>query len=204
MNRHRLAVRIVILLVLTFVAALTEVSQISAGRTAEQLAIAQFWAFRAGTVTTQGYWDQQAAELITAVGLGEEEASHLLALLDAAAVDAAIGCWDAKYTYWFLRPSHATAAFGLPAITLPIGLPSHPSYPSGHSCVSGASSEILGQLFPADAERLASLAVEAGRSRVYAGIHYQFDADVGLALGRQVGRFAVEYDRTHGVLAALR
>jgi len=35
-------------------------------------------------------------------------------------VDAAIGCWDAKYTSWLLRPSHAAAAFGLPATTLPI------------------------------------------------------------------------------------
>ena len=188
-----------------FVAALTEVSAISAGpRTAEQLALAQFWALRVGTVTTQGYWGERAAELIRAAGLGETGASHVLALLDAAAMDAAIGCWDAKYTYWLLRPSHATAAFGLPPISLPIGLPTHPSYPSGHSCVSGASSEVLGQLFPADAERLGRLAVEMGRSRVYAGIHYQFDADVGLALGRDIGRFAVEYDRARGVLAALR
>jgi len=188
-----------------FVTALTEVSGISAGpRTPEQLAIAQFWALRAGTVTSEGFWEQQAAELIARAGLGETEASHVLALLGAAAADAAIGCWDAKYTYWLPRPSHAAPAFGLAPISLPIGLPSHPSYPSGHSCVSGSSSEILGQLFPADAARLAAQAVEAGRSRVYAGIHYQFDADAGLALGRQVGRFAMTYDRTNGVLAALR
>jgi membrane-associated phospholipid phosphatase len=184
--------------------ALKEVSDISVARTPGQLAIAQFWALRSGTVTTQGYWQQRAAELIAAAGLGEREATRILALVDAAALDAGIACWDAKYTYWFLRPSHATKGANLPDITLPIGLPSHPSYPSGHSCVSGASSEILSELFPSHEAALRTAAVEAGRSRVFAGIHYQFDADAGLALGRTVGRHAMEVERTRGLLAVLR
>ena len=61
---------------------------------------------------------------------------------------------------------------------------------------------MLALLFPAEAQRLAALAVEAGRSRVNAGIHYQFDADVGLALRRTIGEFAAEYDRANGVLLA--
>jgi membrane-associated phospholipid phosphatase len=72
-----------------------------------------------------------------------------------------------------------------------LALPSHPSYPSGHSCISGASAAILAAFFPAAAEQLRAEAVEAGRSRVYAGIHYQFDCDVGRALGETVAGFAM-------------
>ena len=39
-------------------------------------------------------------------------------------------------------------------------------------------------------------------SRLYGGIHYRFDNDIGLALGRAVVRHAVEAER-RGVLHAL-
>lgn len=73
-----------------------------------------------------------------------------------------------------------------PMITLPIGLPAHPSYPSAHSCVSGAMTGVLAAEFPSEATRLAELAVEASLSRLYGGIHYRFHMDAGLALGRAV------------------
>jgi hypothetical protein len=38
-------------------------------------------------------------------------------------------------------------------------------------------------------------------SRLYGGIHYRFDDDEGLALGRAVGRFAVERERRGGLNA---
>jgi hypothetical protein len=40
-------------------------------------------------------------------------------------------------------------------------------------------------------------------SRLYGGIHYRFDNDVGLALGRVVGRHAVEAEQ-RGRLSAWR
>jgi hypothetical protein len=51
-----------------------------------------------------------------------------------AAMDATIACYDAKFTYWLIRPYKAD-----PAITTPIGRPNHPAYPSSHACNSGAS-----------------------------------------------------------------
>jgi hypothetical protein len=104
-----------------------------------------------------------------------------------AAMDATIACYDAKFTYWLIRPYKAD-----PAITTPIGRPNHPSYPSSHACNSGASAYVLGALFPADAERLAAMADEAGESRLYAGIHYRFDKDAGLRIGRQVADLALQ------------
>jgi membrane-associated phospholipid phosphatase len=138
--------------------------------------------------------------LIGRYGLGEFAATRALALLHMTAMDALIACFDAKYTYWFIRPTQAD-----PGITLAAGiaLPSHPAYPSAHSCLSGASAEILGALFPSEAAWISELADVAGLSRVYAGIHYQFDVAAGRALAHQVAQYALEVDRERGLLSAL-
>jgi membrane-associated phospholipid phosphatase len=104
-------------------------------------------------------------------------------------MDANIACHDAKYTYWLIRPSQAD-----PAITTPIGLPNHPSYPSNHACVSAATAYVLGALFPDQAARLSAMAAEAAESRLYAGIHYRFDAEAGLRIARQVADLALNSD----------
>jgi membrane-associated phospholipid phosphatase len=185
----------------TYLAALAEVRNISDSRTAEQVNIALFWAKGAGTSTISGFWNVMAAGWIEESGLHEREATRVFALLDAAMMDAAIGCWDAKVTYWFIRPPQADPLIKLiPAI----GLPNHPSYPSAHSCFSGAAAEMLSQFFPAKADSLDAMVTEAGLARIYAGIHYRFDVDVGQQLGRQVARLVGEVDRSRGSTVALR
>src|SRR5256885_1788258 len=131
-----------------------------------------FWAKGAGTSTISGFWNVMATGWIDESGLREREATHVFALLDAAMMDAAIGCFDAKVTYWFIRPPQADPAIKLiPAI----GLPNHPSYPSAHSCFSGAAVETLSAFFPAKTDSLNAMVTEAGLARIYAGIHYRFD-----------------------------
>jgi len=169
-----------------FVAALREVRQISDTRTAEQLAIAAYWADGAGTVTPPGHWNKIGAELIDRHHFDEEQAALTLALLNMALMDAGIACWDAKYTYWLLRPSKAD-----PQISTPLGLPYFPSYVSGHATFSGAASELLGAVFPGDRRALMAMADEAALSRLYGGIHYRFDNERGLALGQKIGALAV-------------
>ena len=70
----------------------------------------------------------------------------------------------------------------------------HPSYPSAHSCVSGAASGVLMAAFPEERDRLEAVAQEASLSRLYAGIHYRFDMVAGLALGRSVAGKATSAD----------
>jgi membrane-associated phospholipid phosphatase len=92
--------------------------------------------------------------------------------------------------------------------------PPFPSYTSGHSTFSGAASTILTELFgdgvsfedtndthpssemrPLAAaqiqrrhfESFKQAAEEAGASRIYGGIHFQFDNTAGLELGKNVG-----------------
>src|SRR3989441_5088601 len=184
-----------------YLAALAEVRNISDTRTAEQVNIAMFWAKGAGTSSISGFWNVMATGWIDESGLREREATHVFALLDAAMMDAAIGCWDAKLTYWFIRPPQADPAIKLiPAI----GLPNHPSYPSAHSCFSGAAAEMLSAFFPAKADSLDGMVDQAGLARIYAGIHYRFDVDVGQQLGRHIARFVSEVDRSRGSAVAER
>jgi membrane-associated phospholipid phosphatase len=72
-----------------------------------------------------------------------------------------------------------------------ITTPPFPSYVSGHSTTSGAAATVLASLFPAQADELAAMAEEAAISRLYGGIHFRSDNEVGLALGRRVGHFAI-------------
>jgi hypothetical protein len=174
-----------------FLAALAEIRQISDTRTAEQIQIATFWAQNPGTPTTSGFWLGEATDGIVEHGLSERDATHLYALLSATMFDAQIGCWDAKLTYWFIRPWQADPAItAIPAV----GRPNHPSYPSGHSCLSSSAAVVLKTFFPEEQPRLDAMVTEAGLSRMYAGIHYRFDIDAGRQLGRSVAAFAIAAD----------
>jgi hypothetical protein len=171
---------------LKFASALEEVRRISESRTEEQKRIADYWADGPGTSTPPGQWNEIASELVLEHGMSDFAATKVLALTNMAMMDAGIVCWRAKYMYWVARPSQMDAA-----ITPSITLPNFPSYPSGHAAFSGAASEVLTYFFPKVEVRLRSMAEEAAMSRVYGGIHYRFDSEEGLALGRTVSRLAL-------------
>jgi membrane-associated phospholipid phosphatase len=168
-----------------YLAALGEVRSISDHRSDEQLRIALFWADGAGSATPPGHWNEIAAGLIQRYHLDDRRAALTFAMLNTAVMDAGIACWDAKYHYWLIRPSQAD-----PKITTPVGLPNFPSYVSGHATFSGAASEVLSSLFPAERRQLRAMAEEAAMSRMYGGIHYRFDNEVGLRIGRAIGALA--------------
>jgi hypothetical protein len=171
-----------------FAAALAEVRAVSDGRTAEQLAIAQYWNTNQSG-RSNAAMNGIARELIVKYRRNQTDAARILFRANASAFDALIGCFEAKYHYWFIRPPQAD-----PGITLPIGLPPHPSYPSAHSCVSGAMTTALALAFPSERDRLQAVALEASLSRLYAGIHYRFDMEAGLALGAAVANKAAAFD----------
>jgi hypothetical protein len=184
--------------------ALAEVRKLS-NRNADQLRIALFWASPSPSLVA-GYWNEEAAKRIVRDHLNERRAAHALALMNMAAMDAIIACHDAKYAYWLIRPYKALEELRIlfpgdkelqagPPISVPLAVkPPHPSYPSNHACFSGAAAYVLSALFPADAAKLTNLADEAAESRLYAGIHYRFDKDVGLRIARQVTALALRHD----------
>ena len=62
-----------------------------------------FW--NAGTASQ--LWSSVALALSEGAGLSLSQNAQLFARLSMASADAAIACWDAKYTYTFWRPSTA-------------------------------------------------------------------------------------------------
>lgn len=164
-----------------FNAALQEVRTLSDGLTPDQLAIAQFWASKG-----PAYLNGVASELIVAHHNSEREAARVLAVANMAGFDVLNACFDAKFAYYLIRPTQAD-----PLIKLPVGLPNHPSYPSGHSCITSAYATVLASLFPEESDRLNAMTVEAGLSRMYGGLHYRFDCEVGQTLGRQVAEYVL-------------
>jgi membrane-associated phospholipid phosphatase len=185
-----------------FLTDLAEVSAISAARTPAQLATAVFWNLPPGTFSALGYWDALASQYILDHRLDERGAAHVFALTNAAGMDAIIGCWEAKFTDFYIRPYQVDQT-NYP-ITTPIGQPNHPSYPSGHSCVSAAAVGVIASFFPEHTATLEAQVAEAGLSRILGGIHYRFDITAGQALGRAVAGVALAYDRDRGLLAAVR
>jgi hypothetical protein len=194
-----------------FAAALAEVRslgfQFSPTRTPEQTLIAWFWDDGEGSVTPPGHWNRIAQVTARQRGLGLEDAARLFAQLNVTLADAAILCWETKYRYGYWRPVTAIQAAPpgqaeptwMPLLTTP----PFPSYTSGHSTFSGAGAAALAAFFGADAisfqvgsdqlpGRVRSYpgfwaaANEAGRSRIYGGIHYEFDNREGLACGRNL------------------
>ena len=170
-----------------FVAALAEIRGISETRTPEQVAIAVNYA-TAKPPFTAGSENLKADQLIVEHHRSEREAARILAYANAAAFDAQIACWDAKFTYWFIRPSQADKGITIaPGLTLP----NHPSYPSAHMCITAAIMSVLMDAFPSERPRLEAYIATAGLSRMYAGLHYRFDVDAGEAIGRQAAALAL-------------
>lgn len=173
-----------------FVSALKEVRKYSDGRTSEQLLTARKWAYSGGTPTPPGAWNEIACQLFSEIPRtadSEIRNARVLAAMNIAMLDAGILCWRAKFTYWLLRPNQAD-----PAITHAIVLPNHPSYPSGHSSFSGAAALVLAKALPSRAGNFQNLAEEASFSRILAGVHYSFDCEQGLILGRDRGQRATD------------
>ncbi len=172
-----------------FNAALAEVRQIADTRTPEQTAIAVFWNLPAGTHQPPGFWNEEATKLAVEKRLDERETAHTLALMNMVSYDVIVASHEAKYFYWLIRPSQAD-----PGIVLPIGLPNFPSYPSNHAAISAGMARVLADRFPSDRRRLVALADEAALSRVLGGIHYRFDGDAGLDLGRKIAAWSIARD----------
>jgi hypothetical protein len=168
-----------------FKAAVAELRSIGDNRTSEQLRIAQFWE-NLTPPYAGGYWNMVARLAVSEHSLSEGESARVLALTHMAMMDAFIACHDAKYVYWLARPPAVD-----PAIRNVIVLPNHPSYPANHGCVSTAAGTVLDAMFPDQKGRYTAMSTQAAESRVYGAIHYRFDIDAGMEIGRKVARKAL-------------
>lgn len=169
-----------------FRAGLAEVRHISDTRSAEQLAIVNKWADGNNTFSTPGRWNLIASDMAAQHHFDAAQSARMFAVLNVAMMDTHVACWDRKYAYWEIRPWMVDSL-----ITTPTGKPHHPASPSGHACAGGAGSGVLAGLFPAERASLFAMGDEQGFSTVLAGVHYRFDVDTGLRIGRTIATVAL-------------
>ncbi|MGH8058144.1 MAG: vanadium-dependent haloperoxidase [Candidatus Entotheonellia bacterium] len=182
-------------------------------RSAEQTEIARFWEF-----TGPGLYNPVARQLSAAKNLEVMENARLFALVSMAGADALIAVMDAKYAYNFWRPVTAIRNGDLdgndaterdPVWEPFIATPMHPEYPCAHCIVQASVASVLEAFFgdavptftltsptaPGVARkfvRLSDYAAEVIEARIYDGVHYRISGEVGSAMGRKTGAYAVE------------
>ena len=161
--------------------------------TREQMATVYKWADGVSTPTPPGHWNFIAQPYIAQAQFSEVRAARAFALLNMAMHDAAVACWDVKFAYFNPRPSQID-----PEIRTIVGLPNFPSYTSGHSTFSAAAAEVLSYLFPGGGAYFQQQMDEAAMSRLYGGIHYRSDIEVGKDHGRRIGGYTVSFARIDG------
>ena len=186
----------------------------NSGRTADQTLYANFWQ----SSNPDDFWDTVAISAAAERHLSMSKTARLLALVNLGVADAAIGCWDAKYTYTFWRPISAiqlgdtdgnAATAPDPAWTPLITTPAFPEYPSAHSCVSGAAGRILSDYFgeetafsvvsrgaPGVTRKFSSFSAaleEVKNARIFGGIHFRTACVDGQSLGIAVADYVIRH-----------
>ena len=166
-----------------FDASLIIVKNVLKHLTPQQCQIAEYWG--EGPATKQ--WTPIIDRLIDTYGFSPVRAARVLAAVQAGINDAFMVTWYFKYLWDVPRPNQLDQR-----LVTAICTPKFPTYPSGHSVISGTAEVILSYFFPPEAEKLRALAEENGISRLYGGVHFIEDITEGLRLGRQIGRIIVD------------
>lgn len=170
-----------------------ELKKFASHMTIQQRRVANWWEDGIGSYTPPGHWNEFAKESIVKNKLSPLRAARVFAYMNTAIMDAGVACWDTKYYYHYPRPVET-----IPGFKTILGTPNFPAYTSGHSTFSAAGAEVLAYFFPSDASQFRAWAEEAAVSRLYGGIHYRFDAEVGTTQGRNVGTYAVNKAKVDG------
>jgi hypothetical protein len=170
-----------------------ELKDVAKKLTNEQRKIANWWSDGLSTYTPPGHWNRFAKEFIIKYKFNPLRTARTFAYMNMAIMDAGISCWDAKYYYNYPRPIQT-----IPGFKTILGTPNFPAYTSGHSTFSAAAAEVLSYIFPAEATQCQAWAKEAAESRIYGGIHYRFDADVGNTQGKAAAQYTINIAKADG------
>jgi hypothetical protein len=188
-------------------------------RTRDQQETAHFWSDFSYTSSPVGRWNEIACTALARNDWSLHDKARLFAVLNVALADASIAAWDCKYHYRLWRPVTAIrepldggaqsprSGHGWESL---LPAPPHPEYVSGHSTFSGAAATVLTALLGELEEPISvtnrdmpgvrrsftsfqEIADEAGRSRIFGGIHFSSSNRQGHELGRKVGNMALAH-----------
>jgi hypothetical protein len=110
----------------------------SAARSATETHNALFWQSTGGPAIL---WNDVASDLIEGRSIGMADSARLLAMMNLAAADSAINCWNDKYYWDFWRPWNALPSW-TPLLTAP-----YPEHPSGHLALDTPAIRVLQMFF---------------------------------------------------------
>lgn len=189
--------------------------------TDEQKEIASFWdcnpfmmnvnghvMFANKKISPGGHWINITAQACMKDGLTPARAGEAYVWSAVALFEAFISCWDEKYRSRLIRPETYINTYVDEDWTPWLQTPPFPEHTSGHSTISGATAEVLTELFgdgyafTDSTEREFAIpnrnftsfrqaAEEAAVSRFYGGIHYRPANELGLKSGRKIGEFVL-------------
>lgn len=182
-------------------------------RTEEQTAIAKFWE---GTLPSVYYG--VVYSVAKQPGRDLKRNSRLFAAVTQAMDDAIIAVFEAKYYYGFWRPVTAIrngdddgndATERDPSWLPLINTPVHPEYPCAHCIVAATVGTVLqAEIGDGPMPVLSTVSDMEGNptrswtsiedfirevslARIYDGVHYRNSTEVGVEMGRRIGRLAV-------------
>lgn len=187
------------------------------GDKSEEIQIARFWdcnpfvsvnkghfMFASKKITPGAHWIGICKIACRESNADFEKTVYAYTKTSIAIADAFISCWDEKYRSNLIRPETLINKYIDTDWTPVLQTPPFPEYTSGHSVVSGASSEVLTEIFgdnfafddtteipyglPIRSFKSFRLAAqEAAISRMYGSIHYRAAVEVGIEQGFKVG-----------------
>jgi len=178
--------------------------------TAEHRAIAFYWADNAGeSGTPVGHWISIASQMVAERHLSGNDAARVMMLTALAQADAFIAAWGYKFQYSLIRPRMYIRRVIDSTWEPLIPTPPFPEYPSAHSTQSAAAATVLSTVIGDSVafedstgisigngvrrfESFRAAAREAGASRIFGGIHFQYGNTGGRTLGECVGAKVVE------------
>jgi hypothetical protein len=178
----------------------------SAYRPQDRADVARFYAATAPVPV----WNSAAEQVAVEQRRSLSENARALALMNVAISDAAASVFDTKYSYYLWRPETAIHASGNTSWQPYIVTPCFPGYGSAHASLSNAARKVLEHLYGPDqhAITLTNSAVtgvtlkyhtfeqithDINDARVYGGIHFRFDQEIGGEQGRKVGDYVYRH-----------
>jgi hypothetical protein len=180
-----------------------QVYDVSQNLTPDQTAMAFFWRDVPG-VSSPGHWLSILQQVLQQTHSGLDKAAFSYAITGVCLSDACISCWQTKYQYNQVRPvTYIQNVMGYTAWLPLLTTPAHPEYSSAHAVLSSATADAFAVIFgntgsftdhtydylgfaPRTFSSFQAIGIDAGYSRLYAGIHYQPSIDSGLVQGSKV------------------
>lgn len=190
--------------------------------TEEQKHIAEFWddnpfkmnvsghiMFGTKKFSPPGHWMSIAGIAAKKAKFNFEETVYAYAILAITQFDAFISCWDAKYTYNYVRPETVINKYIDQDWRPFLQTPPFPEYLCGHSTISSANAEALTSVFgenfayidssetefgikPRSFKSFREAAVENNWARFYGGIHFHNSCIVSTNSGKEIGNFIIQ------------